>query len=690
MMRLAHRRRISLDGLSSRVWLALVLLLAVVPGSARAERRPNILLILADDLGWSDLGCYGGEIQTPNLDGLARDGLRLTQFYNSARCSPSRAALLTGLHPHQVGMPNLGGRLNDRCVTLAEALGPAGYDCFMSGKWHVGRPGPIARGFKEFYGFVEGHSVDCWDEGAMVRLPAGHPKREYAPGTFYATDAITDHALDFLAGARRASERPWFLYVAYNAPHFPLHAPQEDIATYEELYAQGWDRIRERRLARQKELGLVPEDLTLTPRSVIPANRFNVQTGWADKDNPAWDTLPLDRRADLARRMAVYAAMVDHMDRSVGRLVADLRATGQLEDTVILFLSDNGACAEWDPFGFDGTSGPRNVLHRGDDLTKIGAPGSYNSYGSGWANASNTPWRLYKHYIHEGGIATPFIAHWPAGLKRHGVLDARPSYLTDVMPTCLELAGATYPKRHDGRAVLPAEGVSLLPAFRGEPAAPRLLFIEHEGNRAVRDGDDKLVALKDKPWELYHIATDRGELHNLADQHPDRVERLARAWDEWAERCNVTPTGKVSAARTSAVTTPQIAGKALTISCEVEPESRDGVVLAQGGNRHGYALFLSGGRLGFSVRVDGRGTTILAPETPAGRFAVKARLDSDAAMHLAINGRSVAEGRAPGLIPVQPVDELSVGEDSRSAVGDYTPPHPLRGTISEVRVVPDK
>jgi arylsulfatase len=534
-----------------RVVLTLVLLLAAGndAASARAERPPNILLILADDLGWSDLGCYGGEIQTPALDGLAENGLRFTQFYNSARCSPSRAALLTGLHPHQAGVPDLGGHLNDRCVTLAEALAPAGYHCFMSGKWHLGEPGPIARGFQEFYGFVEGHSVDCWNEGAMVRLPAGRPKRAYAPGTFYATDAITDHALDFLAAARRDPQRPWFLYVAFNAPHFPLHAPQEDIAKYEGLYAQGWDRIRERRLARQKELGLVSADFALTPRSVIPANAFNTRTGWADKDNPAWDTLPVDRRADLARRMAVFAAMVDHMDRSIGRLVAELRSTGQLEETVIVFLSDNGACAEWDPVGFDGTSGPRNVLHRGDDLARVGGPGSYISYGSGWANASNTPWRLYKHYIHEGGIASPLIAHWPGGLKRGGELDARPCYLTDILPTCLELAAAVYPSRRGEHELLPPEGVSLIPAFRGEPAAPRLLFFEHEGNRAVRDGVWKLVALRGKPWELYHVETDRGELDDLAGRQPERVERMARAWDEWATRCNVIPSGKVPAAR---------------------------------------------------------------------------------------------------------------------------------------------
>jgi arylsulfatase len=390
--------------------------------------------------------------------------------------------------------------------------------------------------------------------------------------------------------------------------------------------------------------------------------------------------------------MAVFAAMVDHMDCSIARLVADLRAAGQLDDTVILFLSDNGACAEWDPFGFDGTSGPRNVLHRGEDLAKVGGPGSYISYGSGWANASNAPWRLYKHYIHEGGISTPFIAHWPKGLKRQGELDPRPCYLTDVLPTFLELAGATYPHQREGHEVFPPEGVSLLPSFRGEPAKPRLLFFEHEGNRAVRDGAYKLVALHGKPWELYHIETDRGELDDLAARQPERVERLARAWDEWAIRCNVIPNRHepaASARRGDTVGTPQIAGKALTISCEVEPRSRDGVVLAQGGNRQGYALSLSAGRLAFSVRVNGQFTTILASETPSGRLAVKARLNRDASMQLVINDRVVAEGQAPGLIPVQPEDELSIGEDSRTAVGDYPPPHPLRGTISGVRVVPD-
>lgn len=525
-----------------RLSAALALLAVMSPGrdvSAAGPERPNILLILADDLGWSDLGCFGGEIRTPTIDALARDGLRLTQFYNSARCSPSRAALLTGLHPHQAGMPNLGGHLNDRCVTLAEVLGPAGYRCSMSGKWHLGRPGPIAHGFEEFYGFIDQHSVNCWDPGAMVRRPAGRPKRAYPPGRFYATDAITDHALDFLADARATPGKPWLLYLAYNAPHFPLHAPADEITVYEGLYANGWDTVREGRLARQKEMGLVPPGSELTARGMIPANRFNTRTGWADTPNPAWDSLPLERRADLARRMAVYAAMVEHMDRSIGRVVADLKDAGEFEHTLILFLSDNGACAEWDPFGFDGDSGPRNVLHTGDDLNTVGGPNSYLSYGSGWANACNAPWRLYKHYAHEGGTSTPCVAHWPDGLKRRGELDARPAYLTDIMPTCVELAGATYPKQHDGHSVLPLEGESLVPAFRGEPAKPRRIMIEHEGNRSAREGRWKLVAREGEPWALYDIEADRGESDDLAGRHPEVVKRLAGDWDAWAARCGV-------------------------------------------------------------------------------------------------------------------------------------------------------
>jgi arylsulfatase len=433
------------------------------PGAARAgETRPNILLLLADDLGYSDLGCYGGEIHTPHLDALAADGLRFTQFYNCARCCPTRASLLTGLYPQQAGVgamdndagaefPGYRGRLNDRCVTIPEVLRTAGYGTYMVGKWHLGRdPGPIRRGFDEFYGMIGGFN-SCWQEKPFyTRLPPDRTPRPYAPGQFYSTDVFADYALDFLADARKARGRPWFLYLAFNAPHFPLHAPEEEIAKYEKLYAQGWDKVREARLARMKELGLLPKDTPLTPRSLVPANRFNPQTGWADEDNPAWDSLPADRRADLARRMAVYAGMVDRMDQAVGRVVADLKDHGELENTLVVFLSDNGACAEWDPWGFDGASGPHDVLHRGEDLKQVGSPGSYISYGSGWANASNTPFRLYKHYDHEGGISTPLIVHWPAGVKGKGEFRTQPGHVLDLMATLAEVSGAEYPARAKG------------------------------------------------------------------------------------------------------------------------------------------------------------------------------------------------------------------------------------------------
>ncbi|MCX6873094.1 MAG: arylsulfatase [Verrucomicrobia bacterium] len=506
--------------------------------------KPNILLILADDLGYSDLGCYGGEIATPNLDALAQAGLRFRQFYNSARCSPTRAAILTGLQPHQAGFPNLGGKLGPNSVTLAEVLKPAGYRTLMVGKWHLNeRNPPTERGFDEFYGMLGGFN-SCWQEDPFyTRWPPGRTKREYAKDQFYSTDVFADYALDFIG---KPGPQPWFLYLAFNAPHFPLHAPEADIARYESMYFEkGWDRIREERLARQKNLGLVPADLALTPRATVPANWVNVKTGWADRQNPAWDSLPEDRRRDLARRMAVYAAMVDRMDRAVGRTVAHLKTTGQLDNTVIIFLSDNGACAEWDPWGFDQNSGPQNVLHTGAALKEIGAPGSYVSYGSGWAHACNTPWRLFKHYTHEGGVLTPCIVHWPAGLKAPG-LAAGPGHITDFMPTLCALTGAKYPTERDGTAILPQEGLSLLPAFNGEALPKRQICIEHEGHRSVRDNDWKLVALAGKPWELYHLATDLTEMRDLAAKEPQRVQDMAAAWDDWAARCNVQ--GKRAAA----------------------------------------------------------------------------------------------------------------------------------------------
>jgi arylsulfatase A-like enzyme len=512
--------------------------------AAQTDRRPNVLIILADDVGFSDIGCYGGEIATPHIDALAKEGLRFTQFYNAARCCPSRASLLTGLYPHQAGVPDMRGPLNQRCVTIPEVLKPAGYHTYMVGKWHLGNVvNPVVRGFDEFYGMLGGFN-SCWQEDPYyTRLPKDHSKREYGKNGFYSTDVFADYAIDFLNDGQ-ASKKPWFLYLAFNAAHFPLHAYEGDIQKYEAVYQQGWDKIREQRLARQKELGIVPRDLKLTPRSNVPKNRFNVETGWADKDNPAWDSLPEDRRKDLARRMAVYAAMIDRMDQAIGRVIAHLKETGQFENTFILFLSDNGACAEWDPYGFDISSSATNILHAGDDLKKVGSRDSYVSYGSGWANACNTPWRLYKHYGQEGGVSTPAIIHWPAGMKRQGKMESRPSSLTDIMATVVELAGAKYPAERNGHEILPCEGKSLVPLLNGGKVETCTIFLEHEGNRSVRDGKWKLVALANRPWELYDIEKDRAEMNDVAAANPKVVQELSAKWDAWAKRANVASSNK--------------------------------------------------------------------------------------------------------------------------------------------------
>jgi len=516
--------------------------LASVTATAAQSRKPNLLLILADDLGYSDLGCFGGEIKTSHLDALAGAGVRLTQFYNYTRCCPSRAALMTGLYPHRVGVgAMIGGpnaparpeagyqpRMAADCLTLPQTLKRAGYKTLMCGKWHLGANlTPIDRGFDEFYGMIHGFD-SFWNEQVYTRLPKDRPVR--ASQNFYATDAITDHALDFIANAR-GEAKPWFLYLAYNAPHFPLHAPKEIIDAYAPVYEKGWDAIRAERLRRLREMKLIDARWEETPRSSIPANRFNGETGWAGKDNPAWDSLTEDRRKDLARRMATFAAMVERMDTNIGQIVGDLKQRGELENTLIVFLSDNGACAEWDPFGFDGSSGPNNKLHKGAELNQIGQPGTYHSYGSGWANASNTPWRLYKHYGHEGGITTPFIAHWPARLNR--LISHRPAHIIDLMPTLAAIAGA---------APVSSDGVDILPVLQGKPVKRGPLYWEHEGNRAMRDGRWKLVALGPAGvWELYDLEKDRTEMHNLAAKHPEIVARMARQWEEWARKTNVLP-----------------------------------------------------------------------------------------------------------------------------------------------------
>lgn len=522
-------------------------------------RRPNILLIVADDLGFSDLGCYGSEIKTPHLDRLASGGLRLTQFYTTGRCCPSRASILTGFYPHRVGLghmtkdigrPGYRGRVSHDVPTIAQRLNSEGYRSFLSGKWHLGTKDPTQHGFEEFYGTLVSAKT-FWDAEHFLRLPDDHEARQYGDGDFYGTDALADHAIDFLQGAAETPDKPWFLYLAFNAPHFPLHAPKETIEEYADRYHDGWDKLRIQRLERMKQLGIVPEDSELSSRS--PYYDWGESTGVL---NPAWDSLPNDRKADLSRRMAIYAAMVDRMDHNIGRVLAKLKDRDELDNTLIVFTSDNGACAEWDAFGFDIRSGPQNILHRGRQIEVMGSAETYHSVGSGWANASNTPWRLYKHFSHEGGIAAPCIIHWPAqSQETAGSIDATPTHLVDLVPTFLE-CGDSSPLSPNGdqlRKQHPEEeprhvgahrrlpGVSLLPLLRGEQLPERMLFFEHEGNRAVRDGRWKLGSLRNEPWELYDISSDRTELHDVSSQHKLIVNRLSLAWDRWAKENHVTP-----------------------------------------------------------------------------------------------------------------------------------------------------
>jgi arylsulfatase len=532
------------DTLENCVMVRYILLLALssflYAGPAASRERPNILCVIVDDLGFSDMGCFGGEIETPVLDALAAGGVRLTQFYNTGRCCPSRASILTGQYPHRVGLghmtlndlghPGFRGKISEQAVTVAQVLQGAGYRSFIAGKWHLGTEDPTQHGFEEFYGTTVS-AKRFFDPDHLVRLPAGRRARQYAPGEFYATDAVTDHALDFVRQTRETPNQAWFLYLAYNAPHFPLHAPQADIAKYADRYHEGWDELREKRLARMKTLGIVPEHTALSARSTW--HNYG-QTQWGT--NPAWKTLPPDRRADLARRMAIYAAMVDRLDQQLGRIIDDLKAADELDNTLILFTSDNGACFEWHPYGFDNLSSNENILHTGKMLDEMGGPGTFHSVGSAWANASNTPWRMYKHFNHEGGIASPGIVHWPAGLKTEaGAIHHHPAHIIDILPTAIAVSGVTY------EGSMPLPGFDLVEQLHHPELRQRVLFFEHQGNRAVRDGKWKLVAFADQPWELYDIDRDRTEEDDLAIRYPERVASMNAAWETWASENQVTP-----------------------------------------------------------------------------------------------------------------------------------------------------
>jgi arylsulfatase A-like enzyme len=523
---------------------------------SRFSNKANLIFVLLDDLGYSDLGCYGGELHTPNIDDLALRGVRFEGMYNSARCCPSRASLMTGLYPPQAGIadfisrethPHKGpahlGRLREDCATLAEVLKTAGYNCYYSGKWHMhSASGPVKRGFAEFYGYTMDHSHDQYDAAYYERLPEVRVKEIDPPqGDFYATDVFSGYGIEFIRQGQ-ASGKPWMLYLSHSSPHFPLQAPKEDVERYYETYLRGWDVLRKERYRRMIDLGILnPSTCRFTERSLVPVDEQKITNGFSGKQNPAWASLSGDCRKDLARRMAIFAAMVEHVDRGIGRIVSNLKETGELDHTLIMITSDNGACYEWGPFGFDERSRAGiNHLHTGEQLEKMGSPGTYHSYGSAWANLSNTPFRFYKHFTHEGGICAPFIAHWPERFWGCGRLVRGLTHTTDLMPTIRSAAGAEYPENHKGCRIPPEEGIDLIPAMEGRRLPPRTLFFSHQKARAVIRDNWKIVWGKRTPqppkWELYNLAEDRSEAHDLADRYPDKVAALAAEWEVYRLR----------------------------------------------------------------------------------------------------------------------------------------------------------
>lgn len=496
---------------------------------AEPLRQPNIVVIMVDDMGFSDIGCYGAETETPHLDALSKNGLRFTQFYNTGRCCPTRAALLTGLYQHQAGIghmtadaghPSYQGYLNDRCVTIAEALDSAGYFAAISGKWHVGSAPdhwPLKRGFDRFSGTPQGggHHYRNLPGRDLVLNDKVIPM----PRNWYSTTAFTDHAVQFIDEGVHTG-KPLFLYLAYTAPHWALQAPAEEIAKFRGRYASGWQPVRESRFQRQVEMGLFSDTTKLSAQ---------------DEKVPAWSKVKDPDEMDL--RMATHAAMVHLIDRGVGRVVAKLRKLDQLDNTLILFLSDNGASAESGPTGFTGSRG-------GDPKARTGTPNSYNSFGTAGANMCDTPFRKYKSLAHEGGIATPLVAHWPKGIPPtlNGTFKNQIGHVIDLLPTCLDVAGATYPLQRNGHAITPVAGRSLKQVLNGTAVdRPEGLYFEHQGNAAVRIGKWKLVRSNRKPWELYDLASDRTELHDLSKRLPNKVTELKAKWQGWAERVGVQP-----------------------------------------------------------------------------------------------------------------------------------------------------
>jgi len=503
-------------------------------------KKPNIVLIMADDMGYSDIACYGGEIETPNLDRLATGGLRFRQFYNGARCCPSRASLMTGLYAHQAGighmtndpedstafnygLPAYQGDINNESLTIAEVVKQAGYQTSMAGKWHLGyhdrSKWPLQRGFDKYYGILAG-AANYFHPTGKRGLTFMNDPIEPEGDHFYITDAFTDYAIRFIQENESQKKQPFFLYLAYTSPHWPLNALEKDIAKYRGKYKKGWKALRQERLKRMKKLGVLSKQTALSP-----------------DDGADWDALTPEQQDEMDYRMAIYAAQVDRMDQNIGRLIQTLEQSGELDNTLIFFLTDNGACAEGGELG----SGKKNLLG-----TK---KGYFLNYGQSWANVSATPFKKYKHWVHEGGIGTPLIVHWPKTITKaaQGHFTDQYGFLPDIMATIVDVTKAKYPAQYKGHNITPLQGQSMLPLLQGNerPIHQKPIFWEHEGNAAVRLGNLKLVKAYEPKnaakWELYDINKDRAELNNLATKRPDVVAKLSKDYDQWAEKVGVIP-----------------------------------------------------------------------------------------------------------------------------------------------------
>ncbi len=698
-----------------------------------AAEKPNIIYIMSDDMGYSDIGCYGSEINTPNLNALADGGLRFTQFYNTGRCCPTRASLLTGLYPHQAGVGHMmndrghdgyRGELNRQCVTIPEALKSAGYRSYLSGKWHVTQATnpktdadkhnwPLQRGFDRFYGTIHG-AGSFFDPNTLTRdnefispfADAEYLPQQMANGEYYYTDAIADHAVRFIREHHfETDDQPFFMYVSFTAAHWPMHALEKDIAKYEGKYDTGYDAIRNARYERMIKLGLIDHSNT---------KNWLIDDAWKEKEFWEWDK----------RNMEVYAAMVDNMDQGIGRIVQSLKDTGQLEKTLICFFQDNGGCAE--NYGRGGIGGPRTdkpnrpVLaadYLQPDMTPKQSRDGYAmrtgkgsmagpadtaiGYGRGWATVSNTPFREYKHYTHEGGISTPLIVHWPDQISRRGELEMTPGHLVDLMATAVDVAGAQYPEEfHDGQPIKPMEGKSLSPVFHNKPLDREAIYWEHEGNRAIRVGKYKLVAkgVKGK-WELYNIDVDRSEQNDLSIKQPFQTQKMAALWQAYAERANVLPLNpksqKSAAAnrnqkrfelkhgdQLSSDKAPFVQKRGFDLTVKVNVTG-DGVIAAQGGSNHGWALYVQEGTLRFATSVNGKQTVVDTQANANGELAIQVSLAKNGRLRVTVGDQQVADQKLGSSLSNQPQEPLEIGSDSEGVVGKYEQPFSLQGKVEK-------